>query len=217
MYIPKSRILTDQYTNDKKLMVKSTKEFYTGFYYKTFEGKYYTGKTPNNPPNDELIKVENTETTYNNTLPQNEIAFTDAPTIFNSLETPGYDEGIVVDYANLQDINLDQSTRKFLPYQSYPQPTVDDYNLGSFIRYFCVKINQPIYLELDKKVYEALFNQNNSYLWEPYKPFSIQWTLTGNKDSVEETNNNIVLLEEKRNKRIGFAKFLKFNFLKFYK
>ena len=62
-----------------------------------------------------------------------------------------------------------------------------------------------------------LTNQNNSYLWEPYKPFSIQWTLTGNKDSVEETNNNIVLLEEKRNKRIGFAKFLKFNFLKFYK
>jgi hypothetical protein len=217
MYIPKSRILTNQYTSDNKLQYKSTKEFYVGFYYKTFDGKYYTGKTQNDPPNDELVKVENTETTYNQTLPQNEIAFTDAPTIFNSLETPGYNEGMVVDYANLQDINLDQSTRKFLPYQHYPKPTEDDYNLGSFVRYFCVKINQPIYLELNKKIYEALVKQDSSYLWEPYNPFQIQWTLTGNKNFVEETNNNIVLLQEKRNKRIKFGRFLKFNFLKFYK
>ena len=57
MYIPKNRILTNQYTSDNKLMIKETQEFYRGFYYKQFDGKYFSGKTPNDPPNVELVEV----------------------------------------------------------------------------------------------------------------------------------------------------------------
>ena len=85
MYVPKSRIVTNLYTNTKELVLKDTQEYYTGFYYKTFNGKYYTGKTPNDPPNDELVKVEDTAVTFEPNQPQNEIAYGDFPTIFDSL------------------------------------------------------------------------------------------------------------------------------------
>ena len=114
MYIPKNRIVTNQYTNTKELVFKNTQEYYTGFYYKTFDGKFFTGKTPNNPPNDELIKVQDTATTYKPNQLQSEIAYGDFPTIFDDINTPGYSSEMIQDYARLQNINLDDSIIRFL-------------------------------------------------------------------------------------------------------
>jgi hypothetical protein len=216
MYIPKNRILTNQYTDDNKLMVKSTQEYYRGFYYKQFDGKYFTGKTPNDPPNNELVPIEDTATTFLPDTIQNSIAYGDYPTIFNDLNTPGYDEGMVVDYARLQGINLDEAARTLVPNQAYPEPTIDDYELGQFTRYFCVKVNQPIYLELNKETYEKIKDKDVAYLWQPYTPFKIQWTIVGDREEVKQTNRNIVLLQERDNKRIGLSSFLKNNYTKFY-
>ena len=216
MYIPKNRILTNQYTSDNKLMIKETQEFYRGFYYKQFDGKYFSGKTPNDPPNVELVEVEDTATTFEPDALQSQIAYGDFPTIFDNLDTPGYDEGMVVDYAKLQKINLDQSTRLLLPNQAYPQPTIDDYELGVFTRYFCVKVNQPIYLELNKKTYDKLKKKDSEYLWQPYECFKIQWTIIGDEEEVRKTNSNVVLIQERKNGKIGLASFLKFDFIKFY-
>jgi|TARA_R100001224_G_scaffold113501_1_gene99097 hypothetical protein len=216
MYIPKNRILTNQYTSDNKLMVKETQEFYRGYYYKTFEGKYFTGKTPNELPNVELVEVEDVGVTYKPEQIQNEIAFGDFPTIFDEIDTPGYDEGMVVDYARLQGINLLQSTRTIIPTQAYPTPSIDDYELGQFTRYFAIKINQDTYLELNNEVYGKLKKQDAGYLWQPYQCFKIQWTITGIEEEVRNTNNNIVLIQERKMKRQGFGRFLKFNFTKFY-
>jgi hypothetical protein len=217
MYIPKSRILTNQYTSDNKLQLITTGEYYTGYYYKTYNGKFYTGKTQNDPPNIELLKVVDTSISYNPNLPQNKIAYSDAPTIFDDINTPGYSEEMVVDYAKLQNIDLRESTRKYVPIHSYPTPTVDDYALGSFTRYFCVKINQPIYLELNSEIFGFIKNQDKKYLWEPYKAFSIQWVLIGDKKEVFNTNMMGILLLEKRLKLRGLQIFLKENYLKFYK
>ena len=217
MYIPKNRILTNQFSNDRKLVYKSTQEVYVGFYYKTFDGKYFTGKTQNDPPNDELVVVEDTFTSYSPTLPQSEIAYTDAPTIFEDINTPGYSEEMVITYARLQNIDLNQSTRKFLPYQCYPTPTVEDYEIGSFIRFFSKKINEISYLELNKDLYSELNSKNGDYLWEPYHVLKIQWTLIGIEEEVKQTNSNIVKIEERRMGITGLGRFLKFNFLKYYK
>ena len=217
MYIPKNRILTNQFSNDRKLVYKSTQEVYVGFYYKTFDGKYFTGKTQNDPPNDELVVVEDTFTSYSPTLPQSEIAYTDAPTIFEDINTPGYSEEMVITYARLQNIDLNQSTRKFLPYQCYPTPTVEDYEIGSFIRFFSKKINEISYLELNKDLYDELNSKNGDYLWEPYHVLKIQWTLIGIEEEVKQTNSNIVKIEERRRGITGLGRFLKFNFLKYYK
>ena len=217
MYIPKNRIITNLYSNDRKLVYKATQEVYVGFYYKTFEGKLFTGKTPNDPPNVKLILVEDTETTFTANLPQNEIAYTDAPTIFDSIDTPGYSEAMVIAYAKLNGTDLNQSTRKSTPYQCFPTPTINDYEVGSYTRYFSKKINELSYLELDVELYDNLNSENGDWLWEPYNVFQIQWTLTGTEEKVSLTNSNIVRIQERRMKIKGFGRFLKFDFLKYYK
>ena len=216
MYTPKNRILTNQYTNDNSLAYIDTQEYYTGYYYKTFDGKYFTGKTPNDPPNEELEKVVPTETNYVKDKPQSEIAYTDAPTIFDDLETPGYDEGMIVDYARINKINLDKAKRLFVPYSSYPLPTEGDYKLGVMTRYFLVKTNEVVFLEVNKEMYEAILKQDATYLWQPYTAFKIQWTLTGEEEYVASTNRNAIKLAERAIKRRGFELFLRRNYLKFY-
>lgn len=217
MYIPKSRILTNQYTNDNKLVYKSNGESYTGFYYKTFEGKYFTGKTQNDPPNEELIEVEDINSLPITETPQNSIAYSDAPTIFDDINTPGYSERMVVKYATLQEVDLTQSTLINMPTQFYPNPGEEEYAIGSFTRYFCVKTNQPIWLEISPETFDKLNNRSGEWLWQPYQLVTLQWVLVGEKKYVANTNRNIILLAEKRNKVVGLNKFLRGNWLKFYK
>jgi len=217
MYIPKSRILTNQYTNDNKLVYKSNEESYTGFYYKTFEGKYFTGKTQNDPPNEELIEVEDINSLPSTETPQNSIAYSDAPTIFDDINTPGYSERMVVKYATLQEVDLTQSTLINMPTQFHPNPGEEEYAIGSFTRYFCVKINQPIWLEISPETFMKLDSRSGEWLWQPYQLVTLQWVLVGEKKYVANTNRNIILLAEKRNKVVGLNKFLRGNWLKFYK
>ena len=211
MYIPKNRIVTNQYSNDSSLVVKSTGKFYKGFYYKTFDGKYFSGKTPNDPPNVELEIVTLVGEETSQTLPQNQILYSDI-----AIDPPGYSEEMVTNYANINNINLNNLPLKSTPVQSYPTPTEDDYKLGVFTRYFCVKINENRYLELSKDVYDKLVNKNSNYLWEPYTPFKLQWTIAGELDYVVNTNRNIILLTEKRLKRKGLDIFLRRNYGKFW-
>jgi hypothetical protein len=217
MYIPKSRILTNQYTNDNKLVYKSNGESYTGFYYKTFEGKYFTGKTQNDPPNEELELVEDINSIPIVEQPQNSIAYSDAPTIFEDINTPGYSESMVVKYATLQEVDLTKSTLINMPTQFYPNPGEEEYAIGSFTRYFCVKTNQPIWLEISPETFDKLNNRSGEWLWQPYQLVTLQWVLVGEKKYVANTNRNIILLAEKRNKVVGLNKFLRGNWLKFYK
>jgi hypothetical protein len=72
-YIPKNKIQTDLYTLGEELMfaeeaIKWVKSgdlegnFYIGYYHKLYNGKYYTGKNPNDPsPIRELIKVKDSD------------------------------------------------------------------------------------------------------------------------------------------------------------
>lgn len=217
MYIPKNRIVPNQYTGGDKYVVKSTQEWYKGFYYKTYDGKFYTGKTPNDKPNEEIELVQDTDKQYNPNLPQNRLAYTDAPTVFDNIDTPGYSEEMVITYAQLQGVNLNVPTRLSVPYSSYPNPTEDDYELGVFTRYFCVKVNELSYLEINKENYEKLLNRDGKWLWQMFTPFKLQWTLTGNEAYVANTNSNSISITERKIKRKGLAIFLKKNYLKFYR
>ena len=46
MYYPASQIKTNIYTNGTELVIKSDNQKYIGYYYKTSDGKYFSGKTP---------------------------------------------------------------------------------------------------------------------------------------------------------------------------
>ena len=46
MYYPKSQITTNLSTNGKEFQIVGKSEYYIGSYFKTSDGKFYTGKTP---------------------------------------------------------------------------------------------------------------------------------------------------------------------------
>jgi len=217
MYIPKNRIITNLSTQGNEFVYKDTLQPYKGNYWKTFEDKYYTGKNPNETPYKEIIKIENVEDTFDNLKPQSQFAIIDAPTPFENINDGPYQEDMLIAYAKLTGLDLSKPNRKYLPYPTFPEPTIDDYELGTFTRYFVVRANEISYVELGKEVFDKIQNQDGEWEWELYIPFTIPWTLTGEKVEVEQTNRNIVILQEQRLKRRGLREFLKGNYLKFYK
>jgi hypothetical protein len=57
MYFPKSQITTNLSTNGKEFQVVGTDEYYIGSYFKTSDGRFYTGKTPQDGNNKLLEKT----------------------------------------------------------------------------------------------------------------------------------------------------------------
>ena len=213
MYIPLNKIITNLYTNGGELALKSNNQEYIGDYWKDYQGKIYVGKNPNSsnspsllipfvPPSNQGSKVPFIQ----NAALYNEIweEYDGPHTITPSLQT----------YNRVKDIDIEPTLKT--PYQQSPQPTKDDYKLGVFTRYFTVKHNQSTYSEIDKDTFDSLNSQKTDWNWQPYLPFSIPWTLTGEEKVVDQTNKSIVYLQEKRNKKLGLREFLRFNYLKFY-
>jgi hypothetical protein len=207
MYIPKNRLITNLQTNQGEFVYKDTLISYDGYYWKSYDGKYFTGKTPNDSPSVEIILQVNTNT------PTDSPTLTIAP-FYNNIIDNNSEIDLTSEYIPLK--NIDIATVKLLPSQYYPTPTQDDYNLGAFSRYFVVKSNENIYLEVNKDTYDSINSQSTDWAWELYVPFTILWTLTGERDNVFITNRNITQLTEQRLKRRGLQEFLKQNYLKFY-
>lgn len=56
-YIPKNKIQTNLYTNGGEYVLLPLEQDYIGYYHKLYNGKYFTGKTPNDSNIKELIKL----------------------------------------------------------------------------------------------------------------------------------------------------------------
>jgi hypothetical protein len=56
-YIPKNKIQTNLYTKGGEYILVSSGQDYIGYYYKLYDGKFFTGKTPNEPNTKEIIKT----------------------------------------------------------------------------------------------------------------------------------------------------------------
>lgn len=215
MYIPKNKIITDLYTNGEEYQDASSLE-YIGPYYKLYNGKIFSGKNPNDKPTFELFP-------FDPPIPQSETPTTLRPGFTG--DGPPYPSGFGEDQIKIEDnqvyifLKEGKVTNKSLnlPYSFYPQPTEDDYSLGVFTRYFCVKVNENIYLEINKDTYDSLLQEKKDWAYELYTPFWLQWTLTGEEKEVELANSNVIAIKERRLKRRGLREFLKGNYLKFYK
>ena len=116
---------------------------------------------------------------------------------------------------SLSKANINKKFKNPTPF--YPQPTKDNYKLGEFQRYFCVKANELKYTEVTKEQYEKFKNKDQSVAWQYYIAFTLPWDISGEKDKVYKTNRNIVLITEQNIKRRGLQEFLRKNYLKFYK
>jgi len=219
-YIPKNRILTNLKTTPNEFVYKANNKPYDGIYWKDYKGKYYTGENPNVKPTYEIIKVIPYEEYTDPNKPTSRLAIIDAPFLIG-LNTPNgtddWNENLVIEYGELKGENTMNPEVFNLPSMFYPAPTDEDYKIGEFRRYFCIRVNQNIFLEIDKNTYKAIKGKDKSFMWEYYKPFFIDWVITGNEMEVRKTNRNLILLKEKRGNAKGLDKFLKGQYTKYYR
>lgn len=200
MYYPLSQIKTNLYTNGGEYVYFSTKENYIGHYWQTSKQEFFTGKTPQDTPNERLIPIFE----YSPISKGPDISlFINQEDVRNS------------DYIDILNINVNQII--LIPTYSPTLPTQQDYVNGEMRRYFCKKTNEIIYLEISKDTYDKLVGQDPKILYQLYLPFNLPWQLTGSKEQVFTTNKNITELTSVRQKLPMLAEYLKMDFTKYYK
>ena len=199
MYYPKTQIETNLYSSGD-LLIESTRQPYSGFYFSTYDGKYFSGKEPNDGPNFSLILPSKRE--INNQI-FNDILFDPNPTIYD----PRF-EGDNSVYSNLSGANPNEIP--YSPIPNYPILTPKDIANGQFVRYFIKKSNENIYTEVNRKNYLLASNQSL------YKQISFSWVIVGDRNKVATTNRNQLIFQENKYKIQGLGAFLKFNYTQFY-
>ncbi len=217
MYIPKNRIITNLRTTQHEFVYKSNNEPYDGVYWKDYKGKFYAGTNPNVTPRYEIIKIVPIEDYKDPNQPKSQIAITEGPTPFLDIDDGPFNEDIIQTYARLKKINTVNPDVYNLPSMYYPIPTDKEYNIGEFRRYFLVRINSDNWMEVDKNTYKKIKTFDTSWECYLYVPCFIDWEITGNIDSVEKTNKNLIELTQFRMKRKGLDLFLRRDYLQFYK
>jgi hypothetical protein len=201
MYYPLSQITTNLSTNGGEYIYSSTKENYKGSYFKTSKGEYFTGKTPQDGPNELLILVP-LEVGAQVTSQNSNVSFVNT----GDFEVNNY---VIV--------SKQPTSAPPPPTYSPNIPTQQDYQIGEYRRYFCKKTNELIYLEIDKDTYDKLLGQDSTILYQLYQPFNLSWQLTGNAEQVYNVNKNITELATKNQKLPMLSAYLKMDFTKYYK
>ena len=226
-YVPLSRIQTNLYTYGGEFQLQRNREEYTGYYHALYDGTYFTGKTPNDTPVEILIPIQAEEkepyTVFDPTVISRVEDQTDTfeLSVAQLEQTDQSQPNVTIEISEYYNTirrtptDPDLPTVGLTPYN--PHPTSEDYTLGEIIRYFAKKQNELYYLEISKETFEELRSQDTKYHWQLYLNFSIPWQISGDKEQVQRTNNNVVRLTERRKKIQGFQQFLKYDYLKFYK
>lgn len=193
-YYPPHQILTDLYTNGGEFL-NSNGSPYIGPYYELSTGQIFSGINPNDPLTEELTPIT-------------------APIKILEQETNLYSRVI----SNSPYVNLINSNAGpiLMPKYITTLPTSEEYNKGLFIRYFCKKVNELIYIEIDKKQYDLIISQSSTILWQLYIPFELTWIITGDKQQTYKTNKNATELISQQLQLSKFGDYLKHDYLKYY-
>ena len=219
MYFPKSQIIENLYTNGGELKPFNEETQYTGHYYKTSTGEFFSGKNPDsnkNIPLEPLSPLGNdiTNPSFNvNNQEKSKVKFT-------SLESePLGNNYYVIDNSYYKAKSLPQNRGRAPrpPIQSIPKPTQGDYKEKKFTRYFVKKATQAQFIEIDKEEYELFKNQDSTVQSNLYFPIKIEWVLIGNRTEVFNQNKSTIRLYESTNKLYGFTLSFKNQYLNYYR
>lgn len=203
-YYPSSQIKQNLYTNGGEYALSTTKEIYKGYYYEVSNGRKYTGKNPQDKPNILLITPQQTE-----------VEPTNVPQDYKQIVT--YVVSNVLEEISDQYIPFNTPLpERYIPSFIQTLPTLKDYQLGVFTRYFCKKNNELKYIEIDKNTYLQLKTKSPQIAWDLYTPILVLWYIKGDKQKTFETNKGLVSLIEKQDKWYGFTQYFKDQFLKYY-
>jgi hypothetical protein len=199
MYYPSSQIKTGLFTNGNEYFKVSNNSIYVGNYWKTSDGKFFTGLGLNDNLYEELFPI-----------PQ----LTEEAKLASILIKTGSID--VNNYLKVKNINPNNLPVVYAPIYSLNFPTKEDYETGVFTRYFCKKINELIYLELSKDIYDKLAGNDPSIDFDTYIEFEIPWLLKGrNINQVARENFKNVSAIEKQQNLLGLTQYIK-NYSQYY-
>jgi len=206
MYFPKTSTINNLYSNGE-LFFKGSNKPYKGFYYETYNSRYFVGKTPQDQIEQiELIKPQSSPNKTPSFEPQN---FDKQPIDLRFSTRDNFNYSI---------LKKEPLTETIYPLPIFnPNPTPQNYQIGEFRRYFAKKTNEEKYTEISLTTFNELKAQDPKYFFSQYIQFSLPWKLTGEKEQVARTNKNIIELTERQNNIFFLGRFLKFNYLQFYK
>ena len=210
MYYPKSQITTNLYTNGEEFQNAVTGEPHVGFYYITSNGDAFSNKSPNDKPTFRLVPRSTPNTRPNLYIEQ-------ASNINEYLENDNRNSYYEIEKGGIYSVVPDEPTAPSPPLFLQPQPTVEDYENGEFIRYFGYKNCTNETVETNQSQFNLLQSQAPNIQYDLYTPISISWTITGNKESASKTNFNSVKLKENRENLPGFSQYFKGKYDKYFK
>ena len=170
-----------------ELVIQSTLQPYYGFYFKTVNGDCFTGKEPNDGDNVRLLILKP------NALDD---VLNDTPDLRFTPDNITY------------TVLTSQDSTPLLPTPFIPQLTEGNYQTGEFTRFFAKKRNENLYYEVE----DSSVGSNPLYL-----TFNIQWVISGKENIVSSLNKNTVALYMRQLPIPAFNKFLKNDYLKFWK
>jgi hypothetical protein len=189
MYIPKNKIQTSLYTSGE--YVDASGNEYTGYYYKLYNGTFFSGRYPGEITNSvELFLLKEGEdlTEYNNKA-----------SIYKLFPTP-------------KDYTIGYFTRYFIKrrnqllYFELDKDSYTNFLNGKDLEYTFIIPSNVSFPQPPSQSLKAL-----------YMPFTLNWILTGDKNNVATVNQNMVKLAESQNKILGLGIFLKEDYTKYYK
>lgn len=181
-YYPLSRVLTGSFTRGGEFVVKGiaadvvkgTPTSYTGPYYKTYDGKAYTGNDPVTGDNLELEPIQTTTDiqngdtdsafTANSGLLQTQLGSIDLANEYNQIKK-----------VNAYDLPIFKAIQPI-----YLTPTPEDYEQGYIMRYFAKprNVNGSV-VECSQEVYTSLKSFDSPYNYAVYHSISLYWQLVG--------------------------------------
>lgn len=199
MYFPKSKIITDQYTNGGELFYKSSGLPYTGYYFILASGEVFSGKSPTDGQPLELVYTTN----HNEKSTGEENTFQTSPTSVFKVYGFGTSK---LPYDNVRKQNQIDPPPTTLIEPVYIIPTP---SYPSFRRYFVKRVNNSSFTEIDEEQYNAFTQKDNSYNWPSYIPFFLPWTTGGAaRSDIEQTNRKVVFLTETKQKVYGLSQYI---------
>ena len=172
-YVPKNMVNQNLYTNGGEFTDPANGKAYQGYYHQYYSGDIFSGKGPTDANRKRLSSTPPTTK-----IAQNKVS----PTRQN--------------LAYQQAKPSDQEIYKFglTPEPYYPQPTQNDYQKGSFIRYFSKKRNQSpaTIIEIDKPTHDDLRSQRGKYNYALWSVTSLYWKITG---PIKDSKNKFGVLK----------------------
>jgi len=202
MYYPKSQVQTHLFS-DEEFLIATTGEPYTGYYWATSNGRFFTGKFPNElnnqklvknisaPPNKHFVPDQKHQQHYYNVTPQ------------------------TLSYLRLKNINT--LIAPALPQPLPCIPTKKDYEVGEITRYFCRKKSEIVFIETNKENFQKFKEKDDSVYHVGYVALSLPWVITGVQEKVAIENKKMVEYRELRQGFDGLGLYLNHNYLQFYK